>query len=288
MSLIEKAYSKLNHCYINLIGGLTHYALRDLTGLCPVVLQHHFNKKSIKETLSQLEFNSDNLWEFVKEQTSRGALLGCSIPIKPKCCGCFPNWFNHKVKSNGLIAKHTYSVLGTLEINICCCIKTRFIVLRNPWGKASWSGNWTRRGCKFGLYHKDIEKGWKNRSIIRNSAVTQKDYGRDARDELLFKNNDSEDGIFLMKYVDWKNYYNSIGMVIKFPDNWRGYRVRGEWDGSKNYCNHLFEIFEDNSSIFIQLSQPENRGENIEAFAIGFTLKPNPLHKLPVYINIYY
>lgn len=81
MSLIEKAYAKLNGSYTSLIAGLTHYALRDLTGLCPVVLQHHFDKKSIKATLSQFSFNSDDMWEFLSEQTSRGALLGCSIPV---------------------------------------------------------------------------------------------------------------------------------------------------------------------------------------------------------------
>lgn len=31
------------------------------------------------------------------------------------------------------------------------------------------------------------------------------------------------------------------------------------------------------------VSQPENRGEDIEAFAIGFYLHPNPFKKLPMY-----
>lgn len=171
-----------------------------------------------------------------------------NLYIIAKCC-C--NYFNWKVKHNCLIPRHSYSILGVLTINIFCCIETRFVVLRNPWGKSGWTGAWGRGTCKYGMYKKEIEEAWKNRPIIRNASVTHKDYGRDARESLLF-NPDEDDGVFIMKYKDWINYYNSIGMVIKFPDEWRGWRVRGEWDGSDKYTKHKLTINEENANVFIQ------------------------------------
>ncbi|KAG8871047.1 hypothetical protein FRB97_009139 [Tulasnella sp. 331] len=118
--LIEKAYAKLHGDYQSLSGGFAAEAIEDLTG----GVSHLIHSKDI--------LDYEDFWSNVLQAEDR--LFSCHIvQLNPERKGETP--LNYV---EGLCTLHAYSVLRAREVR-----GKRFVLLRNPWGSAQYSGPWS-------------------------------------------------------------------------------------------------------------------------------------------------
>jgi calpain-15 len=119
VSILEKAYAKLNNSYAALDGGSIVESLIDLTGApCEVI---DFTSK---------KFDSDITCARIISCLEEKFLLGAS---------CISKDDTQIFQSVGLVRNHVYSLLGVQVVR-----GTRLILLRNPWGHQEWNGEWSR------------------------------------------------------------------------------------------------------------------------------------------------
>ena len=139
VSLIEKAYAKLNGGYRNLIGGAPIEAFTDLTA---GVEQRFKLNDSIKERKSFFHFLVDSL--------KHSCLMACSI--NPKSDGSDLE----EIKPNGLVVGHSYSITAARYLEFQKQ-RLRMIRLRNPWAnEVEWAGAWHDRDTRWN--HLEIEE----------------------------------------------------------------------------------------------------------------------------------
>lgn len=112
LPLVEKAYAKLYGGYDNIILGLVHESLKDLTG-------------GIAE-----EIKTPGLrWATLVTYSEQGYLMGCGNPKSGS--GNFD-------VVHGIVQGHAYSILNVREVEGACLVK-----LRNPWGQTEYEGDWS-------------------------------------------------------------------------------------------------------------------------------------------------
>ena len=119
LSLLEKAYAKLEGGYENLKGGLPAVALTAFTGgFCEdIYLTAARNDREVRrQILSKM-----------KVIMNSGGLI---------CLGT-ENKDDRDVRKNGLVNGHAYSVTKIFDVK---GLRT-LIRIRNPWGKTDWTGN---------------------------------------------------------------------------------------------------------------------------------------------------
>ena len=92
VTILEKAYAKMHQNYVRLSGGLTFEAMRALTGM-PVIphFPMYFPQK----------YDETTLWNILTEGEKRNYVMSG---------GVFKN-------QHGLVAGHTYTILGVNEVN---------------------------------------------------------------------------------------------------------------------------------------------------------------------------
>lgn len=89
------------------------------------------------------------------------------------------------------------------------------------------------------------------------------------------------DGIFFMDFNDWLKYYTHLFCCMTFPDNYRGWRITGEWttenSGGNNSCltwklnpKYQVDIIKDNTTVFIQCIYIYIYNLNISLFSFFF------------------
>ena len=125
VSLIEKAWAKINGCYANIdYGGYSYEAFDVLT---EALTQHiYINENKKKE-----------LWETIKEANDRHYIMAAGT--KP---GFLMNWWV------GLIESHAYTIIGIKDLNHNNK-NLRLIKLRNPWGEKEFNGDWSDKSNKW-------------------------------------------------------------------------------------------------------------------------------------------
>jgi hypothetical protein len=139
VSLIEKAYAKLNGGYRNLIGGAPIEAFTDLTA---GVEQRFKLNDSIKER--------KQFFHFLIDSSKHSCLMACSI--NPKLDGSDLE----EIKVNGLVVGHSYSITAARYLSYQQQL-VRMIRLRNPWAnEIEWAGAWHDRDTRWN--HVDIEE----------------------------------------------------------------------------------------------------------------------------------
>ena len=132
VSLIEKAYAKLNGGYRNLIGGAPIEAFTDLTA---GVEQRFKLNESIKERTSFFHFLVDSL--------KHACLMACSI--NPRSDGSDLE----EIKPNGLVVGHSYSITAARYLEYKKQL-LHMIRLRNPWAnEIEWAGAWHDRDARW-------------------------------------------------------------------------------------------------------------------------------------------
>ena len=123
MPILEKAYAKFNVNYLNLQGGQTGFALRELTGMPSSVFRTHM-------------YSTDKIWNMFKEWDQKKYIVGGS---------CTASW-------GGLTAGHAYSLIGAYEINGVKVFKMRY-----PWASERYTGPWSDRSREWNGVSKSVK-----------------------------------------------------------------------------------------------------------------------------------
>ncbi|XP_050400927.1 calpain-9 [Patella vulgata] len=118
VSLVEKAYAKLNKSYESLEYGFEADAFTDLTG----GLAEWYNPAELK----------DSEFYLIRAAFLCGAVIGCLSIDKEE-----QSEYNRK----GMISNHSYVITGIEEIPYSDTA-AKLIRVRNPWGQTEWEGAW--------------------------------------------------------------------------------------------------------------------------------------------------
>jgi calpain-15 len=184
--LIEKAYAKVHGGYMNIDGGLTREALKDLTG-------------APTETFFSTSDNPDMHWRRILDGEDKNHIMTAQTSN-------FTGKNNDsRDKETGLCGNHAYSLLAAYEIDFSSgkarlvtkadlskSGDIRIVKLRNPWGNGEWKGAWSDSDTK----------NW-------TSEIKQLvDYKKE------------DDGIFYMPFKDFLKYFQNY-QVCYFTDNYK-------------------------------------------------------------------
>ena len=116
--LLEKAYAKIHGSYFNVESGVSHHALRDLTGA------------PIEELYD--EADADKVWDFVVNGVNNEYFLSCSTELVE----------DKEDTGEGATKSHAYTVLDARDIQTDSG-EERLILIRNPWDTFEWKGAWS-------------------------------------------------------------------------------------------------------------------------------------------------
>ena len=212
VSLVEKAMAKLYGCYEALEEGSTDEALATLTGYpCerietrPARRAHRGGNDSSGGGGSSSGgrrgggggelSDPDLLWAKLLSFHEAGFLLSASVG------GSDPGE-SAAAEAMGLLVDHAYSLLRVVSVatpNGRNGGHARLVMLRNPWGKLEWRGEWS-----------DASPLWTPQ--LRKSLDQRKNAG--------------DDGTFWMAYDDFLDYFRSIEACRVRPE-WAEVRVAG-------------------------------------------------------------
>uniref|UniRef100_A0A2P2I930 Calpain family cysteine protease containing protein n=2 Tax=Hirondellea gigas TaxID=1518452 RepID=A0A2P2I930_9CRUS len=121
VALLEKAFAKLHGSYQHLTSGECHHALQDMTGY-PAFLWNHPR-------------DHPQFWEkLVNRLQNNAQMLTAAIDSK------LQGHETGRMYAKGLLCDHAYSVLGAKEHH---SRNIRLVLIRNPWGKKIWNGDWS-------------------------------------------------------------------------------------------------------------------------------------------------
>ena len=123
--LTEKAYAKLNGSYDNIDGGLTAWALTELTGGVAAKMELSWDKVN---DIGQQEFK-----DFIRKYLSKNGLF---------CTSNEGDGSGEAYEENGLIKGHAYSLLSIEEIETNKG-PVSLVRIRNPHGQTEWNGAWS-------------------------------------------------------------------------------------------------------------------------------------------------
>eukprot|EP00960_Hanusia_phi_P041268 754920-Hanusia_phi.AAC.3 len=122
--LIEKAYAKIHgRCYRNLETGAMTFALKDLTGGDPHLV-------NLLDPQTRDECENGFLWQKLKLWMKQNSLCGCSFSINK-------GEARYQESDGGILKGHAYSIIDLKEYR-----DLRFLQVRNPWGRKEWTGRW--------------------------------------------------------------------------------------------------------------------------------------------------
>ncbi|KAK3097257.1 hypothetical protein FSP39_008136 [Pinctada imbricata] len=122
VSLVEKAYAKLNKSYEALEYGFEADAFTDLTG----GLAEWYNPADLKE----------HEFYLIRAAYQCGAVIGCLSVDKEG---------RDEREKRGMVSNHSYVITGVEEIPFKSGT-AKLIRVRNPWGDTEWNGAWSDGG----------------------------------------------------------------------------------------------------------------------------------------------
>ena len=127
VSLLEKAWAKINGCYAKIgTGGLPN----EVFDIC---------SEAFNEYILIKNKNKDILWKEIYEGEKKNYMM---------TAGTTKNTNNFRLEKIGLTPGHAYTVLGVLEIDGGKGPE-KVIKLRNPWGNFEFSGDWSDYSSKW-------------------------------------------------------------------------------------------------------------------------------------------
>lgn len=260
VSLVEKAYAKLNVRYINLTSGFIDEALQDLSGLAPEMIR--FTN----------QVNKDAFWDTFKQLSYTDSLIGASLNFLGR--RDIPDEVKRELQTEarhcGIQYGHAYGVLDVREVPDPTDPNNVYKMLRikNPWGKDNnmeWNGKWH-----------DADEMWTDEMKEAYNKVGAQHPTKFDKDEMMHVWG-RNDNIFIMEFDDFLTYFNTLMAVRDFPDEWSGIRYFTSWSpsygipprGKTWYKNPQFTFYiKKNTQISIRLQQPDPRslGDNRPPF----------------------
>ena len=127
VSILEKAWAKINGCYAKIgCGGLPHEVFDVLT-------------EAYSEQVSVNSSKSNEIWKKMTESQKKGFVM---------TAGTSGDVSNLDIEEAGLSPGHAYTVLGVHEIEGSQG-KEKVVRLRNPWGNGEWNGDWSDSSSKW-------------------------------------------------------------------------------------------------------------------------------------------
>ena len=189
--LIEKAMAKLNGSYESLEMGSAVEGLLALTG---------FNCCSIN--LENISNDTDLIWTELLSMRKAGYAL---------CASSGKQTIKENITEKGLVPNHAYSVLDVKEV-----YGNRLIQLRNPWGRYSWTGDWSENSR---LWTPEICRALGLKSKLRNSQKFEFTSFRQEDNHYFNINRSNYDqGVFWISLFDFVKYFYSIDICISRLD----------------------------------------------------------------------
>ena len=123
VSLLEKAWAKINGCYAKIgCGGTPNEVFDVLT-------------EAYSEYYTVNSNNKDALWNKLLDSKQKGYVM---------TAGTSADVYNLPIEENGLSPGHAYTLLDLHEIN-----GEKVVRLRNPWGNGEYSGDWSDSSKKW-------------------------------------------------------------------------------------------------------------------------------------------
>ncbi|CAE7386954.1 Lmf1 [Symbiodinium sp. CCMP2456] len=157
VQLIEKAMAKFCGSYGALSGGGVAWAFQVLTGAIHVLsfekLSENNWRRRFMHQQKQLERGARNprsswwkwqnkdthdtnqLFELLQSHRHQDHILSCMIAS--------PSGGAEAAKGNGLYLRHYYAVLNVVSEKQDDGTEVHLVLLRNPWGRSEWSGDWS-------------------------------------------------------------------------------------------------------------------------------------------------
>ena len=125
ISLLEKAWAKVNGSYSNIIGGYPSEALEFLTGFSS--LSYDTENKDTAD-LNEYKIEIVKQLQLADKKTS---IISCTTSSKLDVSGV------------GLVKGYTYNLLNFYHIEKSDGNKEYLFQLRNPWSQGEWNGDWS-------------------------------------------------------------------------------------------------------------------------------------------------
>ena len=129
--LTEKAYAKLNGSYNNIDGGLTAWALTELTGGVAAKMELTWEKVN--------DIGVEEFKAFVQKYLAKNGLF---------CTSNEGDGSGEAYEENGLIKGHAYSLLSIEEVETSSGTVS-LVRIRNPHGGTEWNGAWSDNSAKW-------------------------------------------------------------------------------------------------------------------------------------------
>ena len=127
VSILEKAWAKINGCYAKIgCGGSPHEVFDVLT-------------EAYSEQVSVSKSGANDLWNKMLESQKKGFVM---------TAGTSGDVSNLDIEEVGLSPGHAYTVLGVYELDGSRG-KEKVVRLRNPWGNGEWNGDWSDSSSKW-------------------------------------------------------------------------------------------------------------------------------------------
>ena len=123
LSLLEKAWAKINGCYAKIGCGGTPNEVFD-------VLTEAYSEYYVVSANDK-----DNLWKKMLDSKNKGYVM---------TAGTSADVYNLPIEEKGLAPGHAYTVIDLLEIN-----GEKVLRLRNPWGNGEYTGDWSDSSKKW-------------------------------------------------------------------------------------------------------------------------------------------
>lgn len=117
VSVLEKAYAKLNGTYFDLISGSPTDAFSDLTG-APC------EDYDLEDPRVMKLVKNGKLWDRLKNWDTWSSVMAAGI--------------TGQAKTKGLVSGHAYALVQAKE-----ALGIKLVQLRNPWGNFEWGGDWS-------------------------------------------------------------------------------------------------------------------------------------------------
>lgn len=234
VSIIEKAFAKLNGNYEALNRGHAREAMVALTGgVMAERLYLHSNTEAAADeveagpTSGVTARGASQVFHCLQSALQRGMVLSCEVAVPPGCAVESAA----SASRPGLFVGHLYSILG--------CVTTEtgnnLIKIRNPWGHSEWQGAWGDYNTTSSDYSGSAE--WFEHDVAESTIVELPSCGADGkgcrqqRSELAASLGHvfSNDGTFYMDAVDFCRVWSHVDACRLFPSTWSMSHLRSTW-----------------------------------------------------------